>query len=165
MENKLLKESHNRQEKVWKFRDYREDFIVESRDKSTAAHIERFRQELAHKQNVIECFCDGFYYMGDYRMNLYWESDEFLKKNKLDATTIQIEQLYSRIWRTAIADLGRIVKAIQAAKVAWNYWDNSGNYEPRIEINPAIRCDFIFPAFQESKANKRYPKVLSKTSR
>lgn len=159
MENKLLKESHNRQEKVWKFRDYREDFIVESRDKSTAAHIERFRQELAHKQSVIECFCDGHYFMGDYFINLYWESDEFAAKNKLDSTIIQIEQLYSRIWRTGVADLGRIVKAIQASKVAWNYWDDSGNYEPRIEINPSIRCDFIYPAFHE---NKRYPKKLSR---
>lgn len=75
-------EKHNRRDKAHKV-DYREDLELETIDRSSPEHIERFRRELEFKRRLIARFRAGLFYREPYCMCLDWTFERFAERNTL----------------------------------------------------------------------------------
>lgn len=156
MDWKLQKEDHNRQEKRLK-PDYREALSEESQRKSMPEHLERFREESAHKQDLIRRYQAGRYNLGSQWLSLDWSFETFASKNKLDPNSSAIHEIFMRHRRSAEKDSEAIRTAVRGATVTWDYYDCK--WQPRAEIKVRLYCDIVVP---ERSENERYPRPLFK---
>jgi hypothetical protein len=158
MEWKLQREDHNRQDKKWK-PDYREALAGESQRKSTPQHLERFREESAHKQDLIRRYQAGRYHLSSCWLCLDWTLDTFASRNKLDPNSSETRQIFTRHRRAAERDFEAIRTAVRAAAVTCGYYDCE--WQPRAEFRVRLSCDIVAPERGELEG---YPRPLFKAA-